>query len=109
MLYEVITYRWRPNILTDHHEMGSDATFFFQPGIPSRINPNTPVGNALLTAKIAEYHAAALDKIGSLYFSKEVYDDFYYGKGSTYPDVNGSIGILFEQASSRGHASYNFV
>jgi hypothetical protein len=97
-------YRWRPNILTDHHEMGSDATFFFQPGIPSRINPNTPVGNAQLTAKIAEYHAAALDKIGSLYFSKEVYDDFYYGKGSTYPDVNGSIGILFEQASSRGHA-----
>src|SRR5690606_10383562 len=30
-------------------------------------------------------------------------DDFYIGKGSTYPDVNGSIGILFEQASSRGH------
>src|SRR5690606_19296418 len=28
---------------------------------------------------------------------------FYYGKGSTYPDVNGAIGILFEQASSRGH------
>src|SRR5690606_19653712 len=25
------------------------------------------------------------------------------GKGSTYPDVNGAIGILFEQASSRGH------
>ena len=24
-------------------------------------------------------------------------------KGSAYPDVNGGIGILFEQASSRGH------
>lgn len=23
---------WRPNLLTDHHEMGSNATFFFQPG-----------------------------------------------------------------------------
>ncbi|MGK2863322.1 MAG: zinc carboxypeptidase, partial [Chitinophagaceae bacterium] len=34
---------------------------------------------------------------------KENYDDFYYGKGSTYPDINGAIGILFEQASSRGH------
>jgi hypothetical protein len=44
-----------------------------------------------------------LDSIGSLYFTKEGYDDFYYGKGSTYPDVNGAIGILFEQASSRGH------
>jgi len=25
------------------------------------------------------------------------------GKGSTYPDLHGSIGILFEQASARGH------
>ena len=24
---------WLPNILTDHHEMGTNATFFFQPGI----------------------------------------------------------------------------
>ncbi|MGB3773910.1 MAG: M14 family metallopeptidase, partial [Leeuwenhoekiella sp.] len=51
-----------------------------------------------------KYHAAAFDKIGSLYYTEEDYDDFYYGKGSTFPDVNGSIGILFEQASSRGHA-----
>ena len=28
-----------------------------------------------------------LDKIGSLYYSKEDYDDFYFGKGSTYPDA----------------------
>ncbi|MGK0385971.1 MAG: hypothetical protein ACI849_000576, partial [Patiriisocius sp.] len=34
----------------------------------------------------------------------ESFDDLYYGKGSTFPDINGSIGILFEQASSRGHA-----
>ncbi len=57
-----------------------------------------------MTAKLGKYHAAFLDRIGSLYFTKENYDDFYYGKGSTYPDVNGSIGILFEQASSRGHS-----
>ncbi len=44
-----------------------------------------------------------LDSIGSLYFSGENYDDFYYGKGSTFPDINGSVGILFEQGSSRGH------
>jgi hypothetical protein len=50
------------------------------------------------------FHAAYLDRIGSMYFTKENYDDFYYGKGSTYPDINGAIGILFEQASSRGHA-----
>ena len=97
-------HQWLPNILTDHHEMGSDGTFFFQPGIPSRNNPDTPEETFLLTDKISTYHAAALDRIGSLYYARETFDDFYYGKGSTYPDINGGIGILFEQASSRGHA-----
>ena len=95
---------WMPNILTDHHEMGTSNTFFFQPGIPARKFPNTDDRNPYLTNEIAKYHAAALDSIGSLYYSKESFDDFYIGKGSTYPDVNGSIGILFEQASARGHA-----
>lgn len=97
-------HEWLPQILTDHHEMGTNSTFFFQPGIPSRTHPLTPQRNQDLTGAIAEYHADALDEIQSLYYSKESFDDFYYGKGSTYPDVNGSIGILFEQASSRGHA-----
>jgi hypothetical protein len=97
-------HKWLPNILTDHHEMGSNASFFFQPGIPSRTNPLTPQLNQDVTKEIATYHAKALDKIGSLYYSEESFDDFYYGKGSTFPDVNGSIGILFEQGSSRGHA-----
>lgn len=94
---------WHPDILTDHHEMGSNSTFFFQPGIPSRTNPNTPQINQDLTGEIGTYHASFLDSLGSLYYSKENFDDYYYGKGSTYPDINGCIGILFEQASSRGH------
>ena len=95
--------KWIPNILTDHHEMGTNATFFFQPGIPSRTHPLTPELNQKLTKEIAKFHVESLDKIGSLYYSEESFDDFYYGKGSTFPDINGSIGILFEQASSRGH------
>lgn len=101
----VETFRnWMPNVLTDHHEMGGNSTFFFQPGIQSRVHPLTPLANQELTKEIGNYHAKALDKIGSLYFTEENFDDFYYGKGSTYPDVNGAIGILFEQGSSRGHA-----
>lgn len=96
-------HQWKPNVLTDFHEMGTNSTYFFQPGVKSRQNPLTPKENFELTAKISEYHAAALDEIGSLYYSKESFDDFYYGKGSTYPDINGAIGILFEQASARGH------
>ena len=97
-------HQWKPNILTDHHEQGSNASFFFQPGVPSRVNPLTPKKNQELTEKLGRFHAKYLDKIGSLYFTKENYDDFYYGKGSTFPDINGAVGILFEQASSRGHA-----
>ncbi|MEQ8626627.1 M14 family metallopeptidase [Ekhidna sp.] len=100
-------HEWKPNILTDHHEMGTNSTFFFQPGIPSRKFPWTPDKNVDLTHKMAKFHAEYLDKIGSLYYSEESFDDFYIGKGSTYPDVNGSVGILFEQASSRGHAQEN--
>ncbi|RAJ27932.1 zinc carboxypeptidase [Gelidibacter algens] len=96
-------HKWLPNILTDHHEMGTNSTFFFQPGIPSRTHPLTPKLNQELTRRIGNFHAEALDKIGSFYYTEESFDDFYYGKGSTFPDINGGIGILFEQASSRGH------
>jgi hypothetical protein len=96
-------HQWRPHVLTDFHEMGTNSTYFFQPGISSRKNPWTPLKNVELTAALGDFHAAALDKTKQLYFTQESFDDFYYGKGSTYPDAHGSIGILFEQASSRGH------
>ncbi len=96
-----VFHEWRPHILTDHHEMGGNSTFFFQPGIPSRNNPRTPKLNTELTAEIATYHAAGLDEIGAAYYAEESFDDFFLGKGSAFPDVQGSIGILFEQGSSR--------
>ncbi len=95
---------WHPQLLCDFHEMGSEDTFFFQPGVASRTNPNTPEANQDLTARIGAFHARAFDRIGQPYFSGETFDDFFYGKGSTYPDLNGAVGILFEQASSRSRA-----
>ncbi len=95
-----IFHSWRPHVLTDHHEMGTGSTFFFQPGIPSRNNPNTPERTFELTDAIAQFHADGLDQIGSQYYTRESFDDFFYGKGSAFPDINGSVGILFEQASS---------
>jgi len=97
-------HEWQPNIVTDYHEMGNvNRSYFFQPGIAKMVHPLTPEKNQALTRKMAQEHAKALDAIGSLYYTGESYDDFYIGKGSTYPDVNGSVGVLFEQASSRGH------
>ncbi len=94
---------FHPNVFGDFHEMGTNSTYFFQPGVPTRKFPMTPQENVNITADIATYHAKMLDDIGSLYYNKQDYDDYYIGKGSTYPDIQGSVGILFEQGSSRGH------
>lgn len=95
--------RWMPNVNTDHHEFGANSTFYFQPGVPSRGNIHTPRRTNDLTKKMAQYHAKAFDATGQLYYTEEDFDDFYYGKGSSYPDVRGGIGILFEQAGTKGH------
>ncbi|MGY8786711.1 MAG: M14 family metallopeptidase [Fidelibacterota bacterium] len=94
-------HHWRPQFLLDAHEMGTNSTFFFQPGIPSRNNPNTPKRTIELAGKMSAFFANRLDEIQSMYYSQESFDDFYYGKGSTFGDIHGSVGILFEQASSR--------
>jgi hypothetical protein len=95
-------HQYQPHVLGDYHEMSANSSYFFQPGIKSRTNPLTPKQNIMLTKELAKFHAKSLDQAQRLYFSEENFDDFYYGKGSTYPDINGGIGILFEQASSRG-------
>lgn len=94
---------WQPNLVGDFHEMGSNSTFFFQPGVPSRRNPLIPERNVELTEAIAAHHAAVFDGVGRLYYSREGFDDFYLGKGSTYPDAHGAVGFLFEQAGADGH------
>ena len=96
-------HKWKPNIFNDHHEMGTNSTFFFQPGPPERVHPLITKETETLAAEIANYHSKALDEIDQLYFTKEIFDDFNFGMGYAYPDLNGSIGILFEQASTRGH------
>mgnify|MGYP005850813117 FL=1 len=95
--------QWRPHVLTDAHEMGHRSSYFFQPGVPERNNPATPERVYELTGKIAEYHGEILDNAGEPYYSRESFDDYYLGKGSTYPDLTGGIGILFEQGSARGY------
>ena len=95
-------HEWKPNVQLDFHEQGSNSSFFFMPGKPERTYPLTPKINQVLTEKISEFHRKAFDQDGILTFSKEGYDDFYVGKGSTYPDLFGCVGILFEQPSSRG-------
>jgi hypothetical protein len=97
-------HQWRPYVMTDHHEMGSNSTFYFDPGKYSSNNPIVP--NYLYDTvypKFGEYFSEAMNSIGSLYFTKEAFDKLYPGYGSSYVNFYGGAGFLFEQASSRGH------
>jgi len=98
-------HQWYPNVVTDFHEMGTNSSYFFEPmKTNGSENPIMPKENyTTLNDKFAEYYVREMDKIGSLYFTKEVFDGTYPGYGSSYPDLQGGLGILFEQASSRGH------
>jgi hypothetical protein len=97
-------HNWRPYVMTDHHEMGTNSTFYFDPGKYSSNNPIVPPFiYDVVHPKFAEYFEKGMNSIGSLYFTKEQYDKLYPGYGSSYANFYGGIGFLFEQASSRGH------
>jgi len=98
-------HRWLPNVTTDYHEMGANSTYFFEPTEPfGSENPVVPRANyEELNQLFADYFEEALNDIGSFYFTKEIFDNSYPGYGSTYPDIHGGLGLVFEQASSRGH------
>jgi hypothetical protein len=98
-------HTWYPNVITDFHEMGTNSNYFFEPmKTNASVNPLIPDENYnVLSPKFAEYYVKVLDSIGSFYYTKESFDETYPGYGSSYPDVQGGLAILFEQASSRGH------
>jgi len=99
-----VFHQWRPYVQTDHHEMGTNSTFYFDPGKNSSNNPIVPdyLYNTIYP-KFGEYFSKAANEIGSMYFTKEAFDKLYPGYGSSYINFYGGAGFLFEQASSRGH------
>ena len=95
-------HEWRPNLSVDYHEMGSAQTYYFSPGVPTRNHPLIPKQGIRLMEKIVEPAEAFLDSQKRLYFHGDRYDHFFLGKGSSFPLVNGGVGMLHEASSSRG-------
>lgn len=96
-------HRWMPYVVVDQHEMGTNSTFYFDPG---KYSSNNPVVPAYLYDTVypafGSYFSKAMNGIGSLYFTKETFDKLYPGYGSSYVNFYGGAGFLFEQASARG-------
>lgn len=95
-------HQWYPNVQIDFHEQGANATYYFEPTPKRHESPIIPQFLYEQNAVLAKYHAKALDEIGSLYFTKENYDNLSPIYGSTYPKFFGSLAATFEEASSGG-------
>ena len=95
-------HEWRPNINADYHEMGENSTYYFHPGVPDRTFPYVPRRGMELLDAVADRPRSWLDSEQRLYYNEETFDNFYIGKGSTYPNMHASMGVLFEQAGSEG-------
>ncbi|MFC7669046.1 M14 family zinc carboxypeptidase [Hymenobacter humi] len=99
-------HEWYPNVMIDFHEMGTNGTYYFEPSKPfSTENDLIPRATyEVLNVHMAKHFAKALDNLGSLYWTKEQFDNLSPIYGSTYPDFEGGVGITFEVGSSRGLA-----
>lgn len=95
-------HEWRPNLTVDYHEMDAESTYYFHPGVPERTHPLiTGEGRRLMQA-VVRSSEAFLDSEGRLYYHDESFDNYYIGKGSTFPYVNGGVGVLYEAATTAG-------
>ncbi len=92
---------WHPQLIVDAHEMGSYQTYYFNP-------PDEPINRNIseITKKwwkiFGSEQAKAFDQYGWSYFTRETFDEWYAGYGSSYPLYIGAVGILYEQASTQG-------
>lgn len=98
-----LVQQWYPVAYVDIHEMGSDGTYYFAPeAIP--FNPHLADDQRASLQLFGRTNAGWFDRIGSDYFTREVYDAFYPGYGASWPSYFGSIAMTYEQASTRGLA-----
>ena len=93
--------RWQPQVFVDAHEMGRNSTYFFPPA-------TDPINRWILPVqkdwfeRIGKYQAGVFDFYGFSYSTREMFDLFYPGYGDSWPTLQGSLGILWEQAGVRG-------
>jgi hypothetical protein len=93
--------QWQPHLTIDAHEMGSNSEYYFDPPADPILELITPKQRDWF-ARFGTRQGKRFDQYGFPYTSREVYDAFYPGYGSTWPTLHGSIGILWEQAGARG-------
>lgn len=94
---------WNPQLLVDSHEMGPLDTYLFD---PPRAPFNVELSKTVLDwrRRFSQDQAAALDQHGWSYYTREWYEEWYPGYTNSWANVQGTIGLLYEQASVDGSA-----
>lgn len=88
--------KWLPNLHVDYHEQGYNNNYFTVPGTTPR-NLLIPDKHFALQDTIGRANISAFDKHKISYFTREAFDFFYPGYGSSYPAGFGAIAMLVEQ------------
>ena len=93
--------QWEPQLMVDSHEMGDDDTYLFAP--PRHpFNPHLPPSHRKWWDRFAEDQAAALDRRGYAYYTREWNEEFFPGYGSSWATYRGALGILYEMSGTAG-------
>jgi hypothetical protein len=86
-------HRWNPVVFIDHH--GNPDRFFFPPwALPVNVHLDEASRNWVQT--YGRNIAAAFDRRGWTYFTRQVFDLHYPGYFDSYPTLNGATGMTFE-------------
>jgi hypothetical protein len=94
---------WHPQLLVDAHEMGATDTFLFYPATDP-FTPWFPEFTKKWWQTYAQDEAAAFDKNGWSYYTREWADSWYPGYTDSWGTFQGACGILYEQAHYRGQS-----
>ncbi|MFB3131292.1 MAG: M14 family metallopeptidase, partial [Rhodothermales bacterium] len=95
--------QWLPQVHVDYHEMGANSNYFTMPGQTPH-NLNLPDEYEQWAETFGQANARAFDQHRINYFTREAFDFFYPGYGSSYPSIMGGIGMLTEQGGADGLA-----
>ena len=88
--------KWMPQVHVDYHEQGYNSNYFTAPGTTPR-NLLLPDNYEAWSDTFGRANIAEFEKQGIMYFTRDRFDFFYPGYGSSYPSVMGAIGMLTEQ------------
>jgi hypothetical protein len=85
--------RWHPMVAVDLH--GHVGTYFFPPSARP-VNANFGGDLEKWLDLFGHANAAAFDRHGWMYYSRDVFDLFYPGYYDTWPSLTGAVGMTYE-------------